>query len=156
MDLRVPFSLIGPRKFPAADLTAEGLLAGVRANVRGQVVASREGTHADAALKYNTLKAMKGNSFAYATNGIDPYLEWLLPGVNSDVPRELVGPAEPSVALVNRALVGPLLQRRLRRTLHHFPHVRHAVDDRLVGAGSGRRRREWLTTEGRRSVAAIT
>lgn len=88
--------------------------------------------------------------------GIDPYLEWLLPGVNSDVPRELVGPAEPSVALVNRALVGPLLQRRLRRTLHHFPHVRHAVDDRLVGAGSGRRRREWLTTEGRRSVAAIT
>lgn len=49
--LRVPFALIGTGEFATADLAAEGLLAGVRADVGRQVVTSREGSHADAALK---------------------------------------------------------------------------------------------------------
>ena len=47
----MPPPLVAPRELPPALLAGEGFLAGVRADVSGEVVAAAEVPHADAALK---------------------------------------------------------------------------------------------------------
>lgn len=49
--LGVPLSLVAPCELASAELAREGLLAGVRTDVRREVVAATEGPHADAALE---------------------------------------------------------------------------------------------------------
>ena len=42
MNFGVTLLFVGSRKLPAADVAGEGLLAGVSANVRGQVIRARK------------------------------------------------------------------------------------------------------------------
>ena len=84
----VALLLVGAREPLAADLALEWLLAGVRANVRGEMVGAGEGPEAGAAL------------------------ERLLACVDADVARQLVGAGEAAVTGRLRTRVGPLSQRR--------------------------------------------
>ena len=51
VNLGVPLSLVAPGKLASTELAGEGLLACVRADVRGQVVTPAEGAHAYSALE---------------------------------------------------------------------------------------------------------
>lgn len=81
--------LVAARKLPAAGVAGEGLLSGVRAHVRGQVVAAAEGAHADAAL------------------------ERLEARVDAQVAAQLVRAREAPLAALGRARVRPLVHGRL-------------------------------------------
>lgn len=95
--LGVPLLLVRARELSAAHVTGERLLAGVRPDVRGEVVGAAEGPHAD------------------------PALEGLLACVDSDVPRQLVGPREAPVAVLDRAGVRPLVDGCLARPVGVLP-----------------------------------
>lgn len=81
VDLGVALLLIGPGKLAATDVAGEGLLAGVGADVGGEVVGPAERAHAD------------------------PALERLLAGVDPDMSGEFIRSGEPSVAVFNGARV---------------------------------------------------
>lgn len=81
-------ALVASGKLASALAAGEWLLAGVRADVCGQVVAAAEAAHADATL------------------------EGLLAGVHAHVPRQLVRAGEAPFAAVGRAGVRTLVWRR--------------------------------------------
>lgn len=83
--------LVAAGELPAAQLAPERLLAGVRPDVRRQVVAPAEHTLADLAL------------------------ERLLARVDPEVPGQLVAPREPAVARLERTSVRSLLRWNLSR-----------------------------------------
>ncbi|TNN74315.1 hypothetical protein EYF80_015558 [Liparis tanakae] len=87
VNLCVSLSLVAPGKLASTELTGEGLLARVRADVCGQVVAPTEGAHAYSAL------------------------EGFVTCVDAEVARELVRAREASVAVLRRTGVGPLVDR---------------------------------------------
>lgn len=93
----VPPSFVAPRKLPAAEVTGEGLLARVRANVSREVVAPTEAAHADAALKR------------------------LVPGVDTHVSRELIRARESPVASLSRTGIRALVHRCFARSVWVFP-----------------------------------
>lgn len=93
MYLRMALLLIAPGELSAALITAKGFFAGVCAHVSGQVIAPRERAHADATL------------------------ERFLPGMDAYVPGKLVAAGEPAIAAVHRTGVGPLVDRRLARSI---------------------------------------
>lgn len=82
-------ALVAARKLAAAELAGKGLLARVRADVSGKVVAAAEAPHAD------------------------PALEGLVTRVDAQVPGQLVRAAEAAVAALRWARVGPLVERGL-------------------------------------------
>lgn len=92
VDLGVPLALVTACELASALIAGERLLAGVRADVRGQVITAAEAAHADAAL------------------------EWLLACVHTHVARQLVGSGEAAVAAVGGAGVRTLVRRRLALT----------------------------------------
>lgn len=51
VDLGMSLSLVAPGKLSPTELAGEGFLAGVRADVRGQVITPAEGAHAYSALE---------------------------------------------------------------------------------------------------------
>lgn len=117
VDLGVTFLLVGSGKLAAADVTGEGFLAGVGADVGGEVVGAAEGSHAD------------------------PALEGLLAGVDPDMSGEFVRPRESSVAVfdgagvrsfMNGSFAGPV---RVLAGLHrdkfqwHWALLVHLVQD---------------------------
>lgn len=51
----------------------------------------------------------------------DATLERLLPGVDAYVPGKLVAAGKPAVAAVHWTSVGPLVDRRLARSIRIFP-----------------------------------
>lgn len=83
--LGVAFALVTASKLTSTKVAGEGLLAGVSANVSGEVVAATERAHADAAL------------------------EGLVARMDPQVARELVRAREPPVAVFGRAGVGALV-----------------------------------------------
>lgn len=89
VDLGMPFALIAAGELASALAAGERLLAGVRADVCGQVVAAAEATHADAALK------------------------WFLASVHAHVARQLIRAGEAAVAALGRAGVRTLMGRCL-------------------------------------------
>lgn len=89
--------LVAPGELPAADVAGERFFAGVRSDVRGEVVGSGEGPHAYPALKR------------------------LLTGVDPDVSGELVGPGESPVAVFHRTSVRSLVHRRFARPVRVLP-----------------------------------
>ena len=84
----MPLLLVGTRELAGTDVTAEGLLARVCADVCGEVVGAREGPH------------------AY------PTLEGFLSCVDADVSRQLVRSGKPTVTVLYGAGVGSLVHRR--------------------------------------------
>lgn len=91
--LGVALALIAASKLASTEVAGERLLAGVRADVRGQVVAAAERAHADAAL------------------------EGLMACVDAQVTRELVRARETPVAVLGRTGVGTLMHRCLARAV---------------------------------------
>lgn len=89
VDLGMPFALITAGELASALAAGERLLASVRADVCGQVVAAAEATHADAALK------------------------WFLASVHAHVARQLIRAREATVAALGRAGVWTLMGRCL-------------------------------------------
>lgn len=89
--LGVPLPLVAPCKLASAELAGEGLLAGVRADVRRQMVAATEGSHADAAL------------------------EGFVSRVDAKVARQLVGSGKAPVAVLRRTGVRALVDGRFAR-----------------------------------------
>lgn len=85
----MPLALIAAGELASAVAAGERLLAGVCANVCGQVVAAAEAAHADAAL------------------------ERLLACVHAHMARQLIRPGEAAVAAVSRAGVRTFVQRCL-------------------------------------------
>lgn len=123
VDLGVAFLLVGSGKLAAADVAGEGFLAGVGADVGGEVVRAAEGSHAD------------------------PALEGFLAGVDPDMSGEFVRSRESSVAvfdgagvrsLVNGRFAGPV---RVLAGLHwdklqwHGALLVHLVQDLVTLAG---------------------
>lgn len=109
VDLGVTFLLVGSGKLASADVTGEGFLAGVGADVGGEVVGAAEGSHAD------------------------PALEGLLAGVDPDMSGEFVRPRESSVAVfdgagvrsfMNGRFAGPV---RVLAGLHRDKFQRHGA-----------------------------
>lgn len=88
MDLGVAFLLVGSGELAAADVAGEGFLAGVGADVGGEVVGAAEGSHAD------------------------PALEGLLTGVDPDMSGEFVRSGESSVAVFDGARVRSFVNGR--------------------------------------------
>lgn len=88
VDLGVTFLLVGSGKLAAADVTGEGFLAGVGADVGGEVVGAAEGSHAD------------------------PALEGLLAGMDPDMSGEFVRSRESSVAVFDGAGVRSFMNGR--------------------------------------------
>lgn len=97
--LRVSLLLVGSCKLATACVAAEGLFAGVSSNVGGEVIRSRERSHANATL------------------------EGLLARVDSDVTRQLVGSRESSVAVLNGARVGTLVNGRFAGAVGIFARL---------------------------------
>lgn len=95
----VSFLLVGSCKLTTACVTAEGLFAGVRPDVGGEVVRSRERSHADAAL------------------------ERFLSRVDANVTRQLIRPRESSVAIFNRARVRTLVNGRFAWAIWIFARL---------------------------------
>lgn len=93
----MPPPLVTPGELSPALVAGEGFLPGVRADVRGEVVAAAEVPHADAAL------------------------EWFVAGVDAQVPAQLVRPGEPAIAALRRARVRPLVDGRLARSVRVLP-----------------------------------
>lgn len=89
VDLGMPFALITAGKLASAFTAGKRLLASVRADVCGQVVAATEATHADAALKR------------------------FLASMHSHVACQLIGAREAAVTALGRAGVWTLMGRRL-------------------------------------------
>lgn len=89
-------SLIAPGKLAAAEVACERLLSGVRADVRGEVVAAAEVAHTD------------------------PALERLVSSVDPDVSGQFVGSGETPVAALGRTGVWPLVDRRLAGSVRVF------------------------------------
>lgn len=100
----VTLLLVAARELPPAYIARERLLAGMRANVRGEVIGARERTHANTTL------------------------EWFLAGVNAYMSGELVGAREPPVAILHRAPIRSFVYRRLTRPVRIFPRLhRHQL-----------------------------
>lgn len=97
VDLHVPPSLVAAGELPPALVAGERLLAGVRADVGGEVVAAAEVPHADAAL------------------------EGFVAGVDAQVSAQLVRAGEPAVAALRRARVRPLVDGGLARSVRVLP-----------------------------------
>ena len=91
--LGVALALVATRKLAPAELAGKGLLARMRADVSGKVVAAAEAPHAD------------------------PALEGLVARVDAQMPGQLVRTAEAAVAALRRARVWPLVERGLARSI---------------------------------------
>lgn len=91
--LGVSLLLVGAGKLAAANVAGEGLLTGVRPNVRRQVVRTRERPHAYSAL------------------------ERLLARVDANVARQFVGPRKATVTVLDGTCVWPLVHWRLARAV---------------------------------------
>lgn len=89
----MPLFLVAARELSSAGLARERLLARVCPDVCGEVVRPAEGPHAD------------------------PALEGLLARVDSDVPRQFVAARKSTVATVDGAGVGTLVQGGFGRTV---------------------------------------
>lgn len=89
VDLGVALALVAARKLAPTELAGKGLLARMRADMSGKVVAATEAPHAD------------------------PALEGLVARVDAQVPGQLVRATETAVAALRRARVGPLVERGL-------------------------------------------
>jgi hypothetical protein len=89
----VPLLFVRAGEFAAANVAAEGFFTRVSAYVGGEVVGAREGSHADAAR------------------------ERFLTCVDANVPCQLVRATKPSVAVLHRTGVGPLVDRGLARSV---------------------------------------
>lgn len=76
--LGVPLSLVAPRKLASTEFARERLLAGVCADVCGEMVTATEGPHADAAL------------------------EGFVSCVDAQVPRQLIGSRKTPVTVLGR------------------------------------------------------
>lgn len=92
-------SFVAPRELSPAKVAGERFLAGVRADVGRQVVASTKVPHAN------------------------PALEGFVAGVDADVSGELVGPGEAPVASLRRTGIGPLVHRGLAGSVGVFPRA---------------------------------
>ena len=111
VDPHVSPPLVTSGKPPPTLLAGEGLLAGVRADVRGQVVAAAEAAHADAAL------------------------ERLVAGVDAEVAAQLVRAGEPAIAALRRARVRPLVHRRFAGSVRVLPGPRDGSEGKVLVAG---------------------
>lgn len=89
--MSLPF--VAPGKLAAAEVAGERLLPSVRADVRGEVVATAEVTHTD------------------------PALERLVSGVDADVSGQFIRAREPPVAALCGTRVGSLVDGRLARSV---------------------------------------
>lgn len=101
-------ALIAAGKLASADVAGERLLAGVCADVSGEVVAAAEVAHADTAL------------------------EGFLARVNADVARELIRAREAPLARLHRAGVGPLVWWCLAWPVWVLAHTAGLNELRLV------------------------
>ena len=113
MNLGVSFALVAPRELTATEITGEGLLSGVRADVRGEVVAAAKVPHAD------------------------PALERFVSRVDPDVSGQLVRPREPPVAAFRWAGVRPLMDRGLARPVGIFSGPQDGSQGEVLGAVRG-------------------
>jgi len=104
----VPLPLVTAGKLASADLTGEGLLTGVSADVCCQVVAAAEVAHADAAL------------------------EGFLACVDPDVTSQLIRTREAAIAGLHGASVGPLMRRCLAWPVGVLAHAAWLNQLRLV------------------------
>lgn len=108
--------LITPGKLAAAVVTGKGLLASVRADVGGEVVTAAEVAHAN------------------------PTLEGLVPRMDADVPRQLVGPGKAPVTAFCWARVGPLVHWRLARPVGVLARPQNGPQGqmvRVIGSSGG-------------------
>lgn len=106
--LGVSLTLVAPGELASTELAGEGLLARVRADVCGQVVAAAKGAHADATLK------------GFVTC------------VDAQVARQFVGAGEPPVAVLRRAGVRTLVHGGFAGAVGVLPG-----SDGLEGEGLG-------------------
>lgn len=97
-------------KLASADVTSEGLLTSVRADVSGEVVTAAEVAHADTAL------------------------EGFLARMNADVARELIRTRETPLARLHRAGIGPLMWWCLAWPVWILAHTARLNELRLVDA----------------------
>lgn len=103
-------ALVTACKLAAANVTGEGLLTGVCADVSGEVVAAAEVAHADAAL------------------------ERFLARMNADVACELIGPREAPLAGFHGAGIGTLMWWCLTWPVRVLAHTAGLNELRLVDA----------------------
>lgn len=115
VDLGMPFALITAGELASALAAGEWLLASVRADMRGQVVAAAKATHADAALKR------------------------FLSGVHAHMACQLIGAREAAIAALRRAGVRTLMGWRLALSAcNRFPGpARFGQVSRVGGARGG-------------------
>lgn len=90
------FLFVGSCKFSAAHITAERFFAGMRANVRRQVVGTRKRTH------------------TYAT------LKRFLAGMDANVSRQLIGPRKATITIFDGTRVRTFVHRCFARTIRVF------------------------------------
>lgn len=109
----MPPPFVTPGELPPALVAGEGFLPGVRADVGGEVVAAAEVPHADAAL------------------------EWFVTRVDAQVSAQLVRPGEPAIAVLRRARVRPLVDRRLARPVRVLPGSQDRPKREALVAGKG-------------------
>lgn len=112
VDFCVPPSLVASGELSAAEITGEGLLARVCADVGREVVAPAEAAHADAALKR------------------------LVSGVDADVTRELIRARKPPVASLGRTRIRALVHRRLARSVRVFPWPQYWPEWHILRVGA--------------------
>ena len=106
--------LVAPGKLAAAVVTGKGLLASVGADVGSEVVTAAEVAHAN------------------------PTLEGLVPGVDADVPRQLVRTGKAPVTAFCWARVGPLMHWCLARPVRVLARSQNGPQRQMVGViGSG-------------------
>jgi len=125
VNLHVPPPLVTPGELPPALVAGEGLLPGVRADVRGEVVAAAEVPHADAAL------------------------ERFVARVDAQVSTQLVRPGEPAVAALRRARVRPLVDGRLARPARVLSGSQDGPKREALLAGEGGGHRTFGHRRGR-------
>lgn len=124
----MPFAFIASGKLASTDVTGEGLLTSVCADVSGEVVTAAEVAHADTTL------------------------EGLLACMNADVACELIRAGEAPLACLHRAGIGPLMWRCLAWPVWVLAHTAGLNELRRVDTlqllraclcGKGLDGREW-------------